>query len=108
MSPRERLKIKGHMDCLKYVPLPPTRWKFPTGTVKERERQRKRGTFFSFFFFNKQKKEMALLFGAPLITALARSSFTTPSGLSIPGILARIFDELQAKGFLEKKKIPID
>ncbi|KAI7892301.1 Rho GTPase activation protein [Mucor mucedo] len=41
---------------------------------------------------------MSLLFGAPLITALARSSFTTPSGLSIPGILARIFDELQAKG----------
>ncbi|KAG1078219.1 hypothetical protein G6F42_024370 [Rhizopus arrhizus] len=38
------------------------------------------------------------LFGSPLVTALARSSFTTPSGLSIPGILARCFHEIEEKG----------
>ncbi|CAO3656469.1 unnamed protein product [Mucor hiemalis] len=38
------------------------------------------------------------LFGSPLNTALARSHFTTPSGLSIPGILARLFHEIQEKG----------
>ncbi|KAL9547518.1 hypothetical protein MBANPS3_006128 [Mucor bainieri] len=38
------------------------------------------------------------LFGSPLVTALARSSFTTPSGLSIPGILGRCFHEIEEKG----------
>lgn len=39
-----------------------------------------------------------LLFGSPLVTALARSSFTTPSGLSIPGILGKCFHEIEEKG----------
>ncbi|KAI8642873.1 Rho GTPase activation protein [Parasitella parasitica] len=38
------------------------------------------------------------LFGSTLVTALARSSFTTPSGLSIPGILGRCFHEIEEKG----------
>ncbi|KAI9353930.1 Rho GTPase activation protein [Pilaira anomala] len=41
---------------------------------------------------------MSALFGSTLVTALARSSFTTSSGLCIPGVLARIFHELQEKG----------
>ncbi|KAI8373471.1 Rho GTPase activation protein [Choanephora cucurbitarum] len=38
------------------------------------------------------------LFGSPLVTALARSSFTTSSGLSIPGVLAKCFQEIEQKG----------
>ncbi|KAI8081185.1 Rho GTPase activation protein [Thamnidium elegans] len=41
---------------------------------------------------------MSPLFGSTLVTALAQSSFTTTSGLSIPGVLARIFHELEDKG----------
>ncbi|KAG1049053.1 hypothetical protein G6F43_008597 [Rhizopus delemar] len=38
------------------------------------------------------------LFGSPLVTALARSSVRTSSGLCIPGILARCFSEIQRNG----------
>lgn len=43
---------------------------------------------------------MSPLFGSTLVTALAQSSFTTTSGLSIPGVLARIFHELEDKGMI--------
>lgn len=43
------------------------------------------------------------VFGSPLVTALARSSFTTPSGLSIPGVLARIYHEIEEKGLSRRK-----
>lgn len=49
---------------------------------------------------------MSVLFGSTLVTALARSSFTTSSGLCIPGVLARIFHELQEKGKNKNVKFP--
>ncbi|KAI9264726.1 Rho GTPase activation protein [Sporodiniella umbellata] len=38
------------------------------------------------------------LFGSPLVTALARSSVRTSSGLCVPGILARCFSEIEKNG----------
>lgn len=42
------------------------------------------------------------LFGSPLVTALARSNYTTPSGLSIPGILASCFQEIEDRGLYKQ------
>ncbi|KAG1470526.1 hypothetical protein G6F56_002632 [Rhizopus delemar] len=38
------------------------------------------------------------LFGSPLVTALARSSARTSSGLCVPDILARCFSEIESNG----------
>jgi hypothetical protein len=82
--------------------------------VREREGltdQNYPATINAFFFFTfssflsslaslQMKIPSPPLFGSPLVTALARSNYTTPSGLSIPGILARCFQEIQDKGSL--------
>lgn len=54
--------------------------------------------FFFFFFLLFAMVQTLPLFGSPLVTALARSSVRTSSGLCIPGILARCFSEIQRNG----------
>ena len=54
--------------------------------------------FFFFYFLLFAMVQTLPLFGSPLVTALARSSVRTSSGLCIPGILARCFSEIQRNG----------
>ena len=41
------------------------------------------------------------LFGSPLITALARHTSTSRSGHVIPGLLLRLYDEIQKRGSVD-------